>query len=80
MKTKKVPFDITKAKAGAKIVTKSGLKVKILYFPERSHEVYKVVANVIDACGKKSTHDFDVNGKCIYKEDFNLDLFIEEDD
>lgn len=52
--SKLVDFDIDKAKEEAKIVTRGGLKVKILYFPERSHEVYKVVANVINACGKET--------------------------
>jgi len=78
--SKLVDFDIDKAQNGAKVVTRSGLKVKILYFLGLYSEILQVVALVKDICGKEEYYEFGIFGNCLSKEDTDLDLFIEEDD
>ena len=50
-KTKLIPFDVNKAKAGAKVVTKNGFDVRIVAY-DREDKSYPIIALV-----KKSDDD-----------------------
>jgi hypothetical protein len=76
MKTKRIPFDINKAKAGAKVVTRCDYPVKIGRY--NANGEYPIRAIVEDGDGD-STYSFTVEGKFDADEDSELDLFIEEE-
>lgn len=79
MKTKKIPFNIEKAKAGAKIVTRSGLSVRICAYDVVNN--YPIIGLVKSSTsGKEFAMSFTKEGKSldIENHDSPFDLFIEE--
>lgn len=79
MKTKKIPFDIEKAKAGAKIVTKNGLNVTIReYLDDKSYN-YPIEAIVKNPTGtSRDTLYYSKEGRLLISSECDLDLLIEE--
>ena len=77
MKTKIKDFDIEKAKAGAKVVTRGGHSARILCY-DLKNDHYPIVA-CIDRNETEKVCIFTLNGNYLYgdKED-DFDLFIEE--
>jgi hypothetical protein len=76
MKTKRIPFDINKAKAGAKVVTRCGYPVKIgIYTAKGGYPIRAIIKTVEGAF----TYSFAVEGRFFENEENNLDLFIEEE-
>ena len=76
MKTKLIPFDIEKAKNGAKVVTRDGRLVRIGFFDLK--DKYPIVGAVKERYDKESIVSFTKEGKYSATES-NLDLFIEEE-
>ena len=77
MKTKRIPFNLEKAKAGAKVITRAGNPVRIKHFNGKI-KPYTVVAS-IEEYGIERTLSFTELGqhvKCCKSE---YDLFIEEE-
>ena len=79
MKTRIVDFDIKKAKAGAKIVTRDGRNVRILCYDVKGHVDFPILT-LIDEGAYEATCFFTSKGKGISNIDnvSTLDLFIEE--
>lgn len=82
MKTKRIPFDINKAKSGAKVVTRAGYSVRIGLFDAKSNQ-YPIIA-AVDTGGVECPYSFTEQGRYDYDADENeyseLDLFIEEEE
>lgn len=77
-KTKLMPFDIEKAKNGAKVVTRCGYPVTIIGC--NSNKKYPIRA-IIKTEDGPFTFSFTVEGKyCVDEEEHELDFFIEEED
>lgn len=65
MKTKLVPFDIEKAKNGAKVVTRNGLSVRIPAYDVKN-ETYPILGLVkLPQSGREIVYSFTENGKSI---------------
>jgi hypothetical protein len=78
MKTKLVPFDIEKAKQGAKVVTRDGRNVRIGFFDLKDKE-YPVVG-AVETNNVEGVIYFSKEGKYnSFEGENNLDLFIEEE-
>lgn len=79
MKTRIVDFDIKKAKAGAKIVTRDGRNVRIVCYDVKGHVDFPILT-LIDEGAYEATCFFTSKGKGISNidNDSTLDLFIEE--
>lgn len=77
MKTKKVPFDITKAKAGAKVITRKKQPVRILDYNLKSIDTPIVAAVMEDTY--EHVFKYKINGKHDCKDLYEYDLFIEEE-
>lgn len=75
--TRLVPFDIEKAKQGAKVVTRRGLPVRITDYAIKDED-YPILA-LIDINGKEEPNTFTTIGKFVLNKDNRYDLFIEED-
>ncbi len=74
MKTKLIPFDIEKAKAGAKIVTRCGYSAEVKF-----HNV-KVFPPIICLVEMEGPYAYTLDGKYTESnEDSDMDLFIEEE-
>ena len=77
MKTKLVPFDIEKAKQGAKVVTRDGRNVRIGFYDLKNKE-YPVGA--VETNNGEGIIYFSKKGKYNpFEGESNLDLFIEEE-
>lgn len=79
MKTKLIPFDVEKAKAGAKVVTRCGYPVRMSDFDVEDKDGYKLLG-IIDINGNEVPYSFKETGCRIgpeIKRDY--DLFIEEE-
>ena len=78
MKTKLVPFDIERAKNGAKVVTRKGLPAKIVDYPIKN-EIYPILGLIL-VDGKEFPLLFTKTGNQ-YKNctESRYDLFIEEE-
>lgn len=78
--TRLVPFDVTKAKQGAKIVTRDGYNVRILCF-DRNSDSYPIVALVQNTdSGEDEIISYTKHGYFFEKADeTGDDLFIEEE-
>lgn len=78
MKTKLIPFDYEKAKAGAKVITRCGYPVTIIGC--NSNRKYPIRA-IIKTEDGPFTFSFTVEGKyCVDEEEHELDFFIEEEE
>lgn len=79
MKTRRIPFDIEKAKAGAKVVTRDGYPIRIGFFDLKGQRSFPIVG-AIDRDGIEEVRFFTADGKfsSIFEED-GYDLFIEEE-
>jgi hypothetical protein len=79
MKTRRIPFDINKAKSGAKVVTRAGYPVRIGFFDAKSNQ-YPIIA-AVETNGVECPYSFTEQGRYDYDadEDSELDLFIEEE-
>lgn len=81
MKTKKIPFDINKAQAGAKVITRDGRLVKRLFYDtENENNDHPILAYVQEENGL-TTYGFTKNGTRSIHEELESpdDLFIEEE-
>ena len=77
-KTKLVPFDIEKAKQGAKVVTRYGYPVRILCYDLEDSRLPIIAA--IRKDGKEIPGQFTIEGNFYpNKEEDGFDLFIEEE-
>ena len=79
-KTIAFPFDIERAKQGAKIITRNGLNVKIVAY-DKKNKSYPITALVERTDGVELLIEYAENGCCCYNESGlsnNFDLFIEE--
>lgn len=77
MKTRIVDFDLEKAKAGAKIVTRGGYSARILCYDSKNDH-YPIVA-LIDRNETEEVCIFTLNGTYVYgDQEDDFDLFIEE--
>lgn len=82
MKTKLMPFDIEKAKAGAKIVTKNGLNVIIREYCDDelyNYPIEAIVKNPADDTGKDTLY-YTKEGRFLSSSECDLDLLIEEEE
>ena len=80
MKTKLIPFDLAKAKAGAKIVTRGGKTARLVDCNLRNSENRNLLV-VIEDDKKSYTYDYSSNG-IFFDSEVNTsvnDLFIEEE-
>lgn len=77
-KRKLVPFSIEKVKTGAKVVTRNGLSARIVDYKvnDKNYPVLGLVA--IE--GIENPYKFTINGKFYINKDYELDLFIEEEE
>lgn len=73
---KTIPFDLEKAKAGAKVVTRSGIIVNEMFFPKNGLRGGECVITVIN--GDYSSHFPD--GKFLKHSEDDIDLFLLEED
>lgn len=78
MKTKLVPFDIEKAKNGAKVVTRDGLPVKIVDYPIKNEDCPILGLVLID--GKEFPLLFTETGNHYNNSESCYDLSIEEEE
>lgn len=78
METKKLkPFDIEKAKAGAKVVTRDGRNVRIICWDKLDDDdTYPIVALVKDKDGTEDTEIYTLDGACVVDQKYDLDLFM----
>ena len=77
MKTRIVDFDLEKAKAGAKVVTRDGRNVRILCYDVKGRKELPIIA-LVDFGEFEETVSLYINGRYNGKQNNNLDLFIEE--
>lgn len=74
---KRIPFDVEKAKSGAKIVTREGrFSVRILDYNIKDTR-FPILA-LVEVDGKEKPYTFTTSGKFLYENEDALDLFIEE--
>lgn len=74
---KRIPFDLEKAKAGAKVVTRCGYSIKIVRYNTNSTYPIRAIIKTEDG---PFTFSFTVEGKyCSNEEESDYDLFIEEE-
>lgn len=79
MKTKRVTFDINKAKSGAKVVTRCGYPVRMSDFDVKNKDGYKLLG-IIDIKGNEVPFSFMETGRRGGTEtQSEYDLFIEEE-
>lgn len=78
MKTRRVPFDINKAKSGAKIVTRAGYPVRIGFFDLKLSN-YPIVGAILQD-GQECICLFTEEGKLSHEHESKYDLFIEEEE
>lgn len=76
-KTRRVPFDVAKAKEGAKIVTRNKNSVRILDYNLKSVDTPIVAAVMEDTY--EHVFQYKINGKHECKSLYEFDLFIEEE-
>lgn len=84
MKTKKVPFDIEKARRGAKIVTRNGCPVRIGFFDLKDEE--HPIVGAVETDGGEVVCSFTKDGRRAVEDEESrndafknvFDLFIEE--
>lgn len=70
------PFDLEKAKAGAKVVTRDGRDVRIICW-DREKSTYPIVALVKDQDGtEEDTETYTLDGVCVEGEKYSIDLFM----
>ena len=81
MKTKRIPFDINKAQAGAKVITRDGRLVKELDCFDCEGNSHPIIAYVQEENGL-TTYGFTKNGTFNIHEEIKSphDLFIEEEE
>lgn len=77
MKTRLIPFDIEKAKQGAKIVTRDGHSVRIGFYDVKNED-FPILGVVQDGI-YETPYGFTKDGKINENEDSHYDLFIEEE-
>lgn len=78
-KTKLIPFDVNKAKAGAKVVTKNGFDVRIVAY-DREDKSYPIIALVKKSDGFEKVMKYTECGYCNWPTcNGELDLFIKEE-
>lgn len=77
MKTKQIPFDLEKAKAGAKVVTRDGRDVRIVCWDVKD-EVFPIVAIISNKEGE-DVEIYTSNGKVIPQAEMNGDLLLLEE-
>lgn len=76
-KTKRIPFDVEKAKKGAKVVTRNGCSVRILDYNLKSIDTPIVAAVMEDTY--EHVFKYKINGKHDCKDLYKFDLFIIEE-
>lgn len=75
--TKLIPFDVTKAKQGAKVVTANGEDVRILCLDRRS--LYPIVALILHLDDEEELIDYTQEGKAYIGQSTDDDLRILEE-
>lgn len=76
METKKLkPFDLEKAKQGAKVVTRDGRPARIICW-DKLGDMYPLVALVKDKDGTEDTETYTLDGACVVDQKYDLDLFM----
>lgn len=79
MKTKLVPFDIEKAKAGAKVVTRGGYPVRIGFY-DVADDSFPILGLLKNENGKETEISYTEDGSPdVFGEKSELDLLIEEE-
>lgn len=78
MKTRRISFDVDKAKAGAKVVTRCGFTVRISDFDVKNKEGYTILG-IININGNEIPYGFRKTGCRFEKKESDYDLFIEEE-
>jgi hypothetical protein len=77
-KTRLIPFDINKAKAGAKIITRGGLSARITDYAIKDKE--HPILGLVDSGLYETPETFTNKGRAISNnEESDYDLFIEEE-
>lgn len=79
METKKLkPFDLEKAKQGAKVVTRDGRPVRIICWDKSDdYDMYPIVALVMNKDGVEDiVETYTLDGACVEGEKLDLDLFM----
>lgn len=74
METKLKPFDIEAAKAGAKVVTRSGQPVRIICTDRRGYE--RPIVTLIDGPNGEITLSCRINGRLYDSDESMSDLFM----
>ena len=75
-KKKLKPFDLEKAKAGAKVVTRDGRNVRIICW-DLKYDMYPIVALVMDKDGtEEEIETYTLDGEGVEGEKFPFDLFM----
>ena len=72
------PFDLDKARQGAKLVTRDGRPARIICWDLKCEE-YPIVALVMDKDGteeKEEIETFTLDGECVEGEKYPFDLFM----
>ena len=77
METKTLkPFDLEKARQGAKVVTRDGRPVRIICW-DREESTYPIVALVKDQDGtEEDTETYTLDGACVEGEKHSIDLLM----
>lgn len=76
METKLKPFDLEKAKQGAKVITRDGRPARIICW-DRVESTYPIVALVKDKDGTDvDIETYTLDGACVAEQEYNLDLFM----
>jgi len=79
MKTKRIPFDLAKARAGARVVTRCGYPVRLSDFEVKNKDGYTLLG-IIDIKGNEVPFSFLKNGcRSGTETQSEFDLFIEEE-
>ena len=75
---KLIPFDLEKAKNGARVVTRCGYPVRMSDFNVKDQYGYTLIG-IIDIKGNEAGYGFMETGRRSETEESDYDLFIEEE-
>lgn len=75
----KIPFDIEKAKAGAKVVTRDGRPVEIFKYDFKDNGKLRIAYCCTDEYGDNHAYLVNHNGVWMEAKESDQDLFIEEE-
>jgi len=81
METRKIPFDVEKAKRGAKVVTRDGRNVEIIHFNKKGgdYPIVALVDNVVYKGISQEIYCYTTKGRYTFVNPTKYDLLIEEE-